>query len=285
MISDHHDHEHEGEAAGAVPLTTRVDELLRSGGHRQREQRTDDARGASPTSARIRRTMVRPSSVRSRRPGRAPATGPAFAAFGGHLVLLPPVEGEETEDEEDQRDEEGDERRDPQRAEVAGEDHVAGGRAVGGAALGRQRRQAERLLDLVATSQNCTTAYCGVWVNSPFQNCGLLPPISQVWRIMYSVTSSNLAKRLSSGVYSTVGVDDLGDQRGVDRGLHVGRLGGLGDVRLRSRCRGRRWSSPRRAVDDLLHLPLRDPALERVERRRGGEPQEGEDHHEAGERR
>ena len=48
-----------------------------------------------------------------------------------------------------------------------------------------------------------------MWVNSPFQNCGLLPPISHVWRIVYLVTSANLAKRLSLGVYSTVGVDTL----------------------------------------------------------------------------
>ena len=48
-----------------------------------------------------------------------------------------------------------------------------------------------------------------MWVNSPFQNCGLLPPISHVWRIWYLVTSPNLAKRLSLGVYSTVGVDTL----------------------------------------------------------------------------
>ena len=96
--------------------------------------------------------------------------------------------------------------------------------AVGGA-LGRERRQAERLRRPAATSQNCTTAYCGSWVNSPFQNCGLLPPISHVWRIRYLVTSSNLAKRLSLGVYLDRRRRHLGDERGVDRGLHVGGLG------------------------------------------------------------
>ena len=36
---DHHDHEHEGEAAGPIPFLTGIDQLLRTGGHRQREER------------------------------------------------------------------------------------------------------------------------------------------------------------------------------------------------------------------------------------------------------
>src|SRR5947209_6980425 len=67
--------------------------------------------------------------------------------------------------------------------------------ASGGSTLGR-------LAGASLTAQYWTTAYLGVWVNWSFQNCGLLPPTSNEFRIMYFVTSvkSGIANLLSLGL-------------------------------------------------------------------------------------
>ena len=72
-----------------------------------------------------------------------------------------------------------------------------------------------------------------MWVNSPFQNCGLLPPISQVCNVLYFVTSSKAREVVGVRLEQRSRECDLrNDEACVDRGLHVGRLGGV-DLVLR----------------------------------------------------
>ena len=98
---DHHDHEHEGEATGAVALLPGVDQLLSTRRHRQREQRADVTRaetdeGTDPS--QHGHTFVSSESS----PG-GHRRGPGLGLRQLHLVLLPPVQREQTEAEEDRR--------------------------------------------------------------------------------------------------------------------------------------------------------------------------------------
>ena len=100
MINDHHGHEHEGEAAGAVALLARVDELLRARGRRRAASSAQIARQASADERAQSRRSMRQTFVRDSESGTAAASlRLLLRGLGLLLVLLPPVQHEQAEDE------------------------------------------------------------------------------------------------------------------------------------------------------------------------------------------
>ena len=148
-------------------------------------------------------------------------------------------------------------------------------------ALGRQRRQAERSASTGRrVLQYSTTAYFGRVGELALPELRVAAADLHVWRTMNLVTSSNLAKRLSLGVYGRPWASTPCDR--ARRRPRPSRWTPRWRRRWFAFCsmsvHGGRSSPSSRSVTISLHLPRRDPTLERVERRRGGEPQEAQDH-------
>ena len=172
---DHHHHEHEREPAAAV-LAAGVDELLRAAG--AASATSADARPRRAARTERNRRMVTPSPGRVRAGGAAAAAASAScSSFSRQCSMSRPSTNRMVKATKATN---GGNRSEP-RSRV--EDHEARSRRRRRtpAAAGQADRSASSSSG--STSQNCTTAYCGWCVNSSFQNCGSLPPVSKVSRI------------------------------------------------------------------------------------------------------
>ena len=229
MIDDHHREEHEREPTGTVALLAGVDELLRA--RRRREQRA--AAASAQTGAAERRSGVVAAWSHLRRDGSRTRCGGRFGrlrpASASMLVLLAPVQHEQAEARTGSTSmHERDERRHPQRAEVALEHHEARAVAVGGAHSGGSGGSPNgRSLGVASTSQNCDHRVLRrVGELAASRTAGCSRRSRTCLRIRYFVTSANWWRSgCRSGVDRHGGRRHLGHERGVDRGLHVRRLG------------------------------------------------------------
>src|SRR6266567_2331230 len=245
------------------------------------EAATTSATVDETTSAtRLPRRFVTWSSSRPRRYRRRSARLLLPCPFG--FVALAPVEAEQAQAEEDARADEGEDGREPQLTEVARQDHeaVLVGRRV---AYGLRGRHAERSTDRLHPTHLDHRDERLVRELEVQELRLAAADLVRVDRLVigHLVELGELVL-LGSGLQDCRGLD--GDEARVDGGLHVRRLDRVDLLRLRELL-GLGIFDGVGLADELLHVPRGNAALQRVERRRGRDPQRAEDHHETRETR